>query len=78
MGLSPAQAKALVTQAAVGSCMLAEQSDDSFATLRAQVTSKGGTTHEAVETFKAGGLEALVEQAMQAAVSRAEEMENEF
>jgi len=78
MGLSPAQAKALVTQAAVGSCLLAEQSGEDFATLRAQVTSKGGTTHEAVEIFKAEGLEAIVDKAMQAAVRRAIEMEQAF
>ena len=75
LGLSPAQAKTLVTQAALGSSMLAEQSGTDFAALRAQVTSKGGTTHEAVETFKAGGMLELVDNAMQAAVKRAQEME---
>ena len=75
MGLTPEQAKALVTQAAVGSCMLAEHSSEDFATLRAKVTSKGGTTHAAIEQFKAGGMESLVDEAMQAAVARAIEME---
>jgi len=46
--------------------------------LRQQVTSPGGTTHAAIETFKAGGIEESFRQAMQAALSRAEEMSKEF
>jgi pyrroline-5-carboxylate reductase len=46
--------------------------------LRQQVTSPGGTTHAAIETFKAGGIEDIFRQAMQAALHRAEEMSKEF
>ena len=47
-------------------------------TLRAQVTSKGGTTAEAIRSFQEQGLANLVNDAMRAAVKRAEEMEQLF
>ncbi|MCH8538193.1 MAG: pyrroline-5-carboxylate reductase, partial [Alkalimonas sp.] len=53
---------------------MALDSDSSFAELRAQVTSKGGTTHEAVTSFAEQGLETMVANAMQAAIKRAREM----
>ena len=46
--------------------------------LRAQVTSKGGTTAKAVEHFQDQGIDTLVSGAMQAAVTRAEEMAKLF
>ena len=46
--------------------------------MRLQVTSKGGTTFEAIRIFEEGGLVQLVGNAMQAAVKRAEEMEQQF
>ena len=42
----------------------------SLQTLREQVTSKGGTTAEAVKTFQEQGLMPLTARAMQAAVTR--------
>ena len=42
------------------------------------MTSKGGTTAEAVKTFQEQGLMALTARAMQAAVARAGEMETLF
>ena len=50
----------------------------SLQTLREQVTSKGGTTAEAVKTFQEQGLMPLTARAMQAAVTRAGEMETLF
>jgi len=74
LGFAPAEARAMVAQTALGAATLASQSELSFAELREQVTSKGGTTHQAIETFREGQLEALVEKAMKAAIARAEEM----
>jgi pyrroline-5-carboxylate reductase len=42
------------------------------------VTSKGGTTAEAIRTFNEHQLTDIVAKAMRAAVSRAEEMEKLF
>ncbi|MNR30077.1 pyrroline-5-carboxylate reductase [compost metagenome] len=49
-----------------------------LSTLREQVTSKGGTTAEALRVFNEQQLPATVAKAMQAAVSRAQEMEKSF
>ncbi len=74
LGFNAAEAKAMVAQTALGAATMALQSELSFADLRAQVTSKGGTTHEAVSTFAAEGIESMVDKAMQAAIDRAEVM----
>ena len=44
------------------------------AELRRRVTSPGGTTQAAIESFQAGGFEALVETALGAAAHRSAEM----
>ncbi|MBU1311945.1 MAG: pyrroline-5-carboxylate reductase [Gammaproteobacteria bacterium] len=74
LGFDAAQAKQMVAQTALGAATMALNSEHSFADLRAQVTSKGGTTHEAVTTFANQGLEKMVADAMYAAIARAEEM----
>ncbi|WP_423185841.1 pyrroline-5-carboxylate reductase [Alishewanella sp. d11] len=74
LGFSSAEASAMVAQTALGAATMAVQSPQSFTELRAQVTSKGGTTHEAICSFEAAGLEPMVAAAMQAAINRAEEM----
>ena len=74
LGFAPEQAKKMVAQTALGAATMALESEHSFAELRAQVTSKGGTTHEAVTSFANAGLEQIVSQAMQAAIRRAREM----
>lgn len=75
MGLGKAEARLLVEQAMLGSAeMVCHNPDLELSELRAQVTSKGGTTAQAVATFEALGLRTIVQKAMQAAVSHAEEM----
>lgn len=79
MGFSPEQARLLVQQTALGAAAMVEQNPQlSLQTLREQVTSKGGTTAEAVKTFQEQGLMPLTARAMQAAVTRAAEMETLF
>lgn len=79
LGYSPAQARELILNAAEGAVELAKsQSETSFATLREQVTSKGGTTAMALAQFYDQGLPQTVANAMQSAISRAEEMEKLF
>jgi pyrroline-5-carboxylate reductase len=74
LGFSAEDARSMVAQTALGAATMAAQSDLSFADLRAQVTSKGGTTHAAIESMQANDLATLVATAMQAAIGRAEEM----
>ena len=79
MGFSAEQARLLVQQTALGSAqMVIDNPQLDLETLRAQVTSKGGTTAEAVRSFQEQGLANLVSEAMRAAVKRAEEMEQLF
>ncbi|MEL3928714.1 pyrroline-5-carboxylate reductase [Aeromonas enteropelogenes] len=79
MGFRPEQARLLVQQTALGAAAMVEQNPAlALATLREQVTSKGGTTAEAIKTFQQQGLMPLTAQAMQAAVARAAEMETLF
>jgi len=58
--------------------MVQANPDVPLSTLREQVTSKGGTTAEAIRTFNENNLSEIVAKAMQAAVARAEEMEKLF
>ncbi len=78
-GFDESTARELVQQSALGAAaMVKENAGLDLATLRAQVTSKGGTTAEAIRTFEEHQLSETVSKAMQAAVSRAEEMEKLF
>ena len=74
LGLDQETAERLTLQTALGAANMAMQSDVDAAELRRRVTSPGGTTEQAINTFKQGGLESLVEQAMSAAANRAAEM----
>lgn len=72
-------ARQLVQQAALGAAtMVVNNPDVSLGTLQEQVTSKGGTTAEALRTFNEHQLSDIVAKAMQAAVKRAQEMEQLF
>jgi pyrroline-5-carboxylate reductase len=73
-GLQEADAAALARQTAYGAgTMLAESGLDA-AELRRRVTSPGGTTAAALESFAAGNFEHLVDQAVQAAILRGREL----
>jgi pyrroline-5-carboxylate reductase len=74
LGLVPEVARQLTLQTALGAAVLATQSGESPATLRAQVTSPGGTTQAALEVLQAGGLAALFHDALAAAHRRAGEL----
>lgn len=79
MGFSADVARLLVQETALGAMQMAIANPDTeLATLRAQVTSKGGTTAAAINAFEEGKLADLVSAAMQAAQHRAEEMETLF
>jgi pyrroline-5-carboxylate reductase len=79
MGLNAADARMLVEQAMLGSATLMQnQADLELSTLRAHVTSKGGTTAKAVESLQEDDIQAMFAKAMQAAVTRANEMSKQF
>ncbi len=70
MGLSEEIARTLTYQTALGAAELALSSKSSTAELRRNVTSPGGTTEKAIESFEAGGLRKLVAGALRAAQQR--------
>jgi len=78
MGLSAAQAHRLAVGTFVGASELARRSDEPPEVLRQRVTSKGGTTHAAIQSMEQDGVGASFERAMRAAEQRAHELGNEF
>ncbi len=74
LGLPRETARLLAIQTVFGSAKMALESSIDPATLRAQVTSPGGTTERALAAFAGGGFAALVETAMTAARDRGAEL----
>jgi pyrroline-5-carboxylate reductase len=74
MGLDPAAARRLAQETIAGAAQLAMRSDESPATLRERVTSKGGTTHAAITSLDASGVRQAFVRALQAARQRAQEL----
>jgi len=79
MGFDKEQSRLMVQQAMLGAAeMVCHNPELELSELRAQVTSKGGTTAQAVNTFIDEGLKDIVSKSMRAAVARAEEMANQL
>jgi len=74
LGFTPSEARQLAYATFSGAVALAHQSDVPPATLRAQVTSKGGTTERAIAVLEAGAVKAKIVEAVVAAKDRAKEM----
>lgn len=78
MGLSEQTARLLTVQTAFGAAKMALEIDEQPATLRQNVTSPGGTTERAIQTFQQGGIEKLVSEALTSAQNRARELAEEL
>jgi pyrroline-5-carboxylate reductase len=78
LGMSPQTAHQLSVQTALGAAKLAQTSDDALAKLRENVTSPGGTTEQAIKSFEAAELRAIVMSATRAAKKRSIELSEEF
>ena len=74
LGFDEKTAKLLVQQSALGAATMAQNSDLDIGTLKDNVTSKGGTTAAALEVFEHHRLPAIVEDALQAAADRAQQL----
>ena len=73
-GLERSVAEKLAGQTLYGAGKLLMESPDDAATLRAKVTSPGGTTASALAAFEAEGLPRVVAAAVEAAVQRGREL----
>lgn len=74
LGLEPAAARRLAAQTLYGAGRLASEHDVDLARLRAEVTSKGGTTEAALAVYESAGLRAIVARALGAATQRSREL----
>ncbi|HEX4243441.1 MAG TPA: pyrroline-5-carboxylate reductase [Steroidobacteraceae bacterium] len=77
-GLPKDIAHQLTLETALGAAQMARQSTETLATLREQVTSKGGTTAAALAVLDTAGLQAIVARAVAAADRRSAELAAEF
>ncbi len=74
LGLSPDVASTLAFATIEGAGVMLRQTGESPATLRAQVTSPGGTTAAAIEVFEAEGVRGAIAEAVRAAHRRSKEL----
>ena len=78
LGLDENAARLLIQQTALGAAKIALESADSPAQLREKVTSPGGTTQKAIETFQQHGFSNVVSLALHAARDRSIEMSQQL
>ncbi len=74
LGLTAVQARELALATIAGAAALAQGSGDTLATLRANVTSKGGTTAAAIAVLDAAQVQPRIGEALHAAARRAKEL----
>lgn len=74
LGLSYDVAKLLTLQTALGAARMALESSDDVSILRGHVTSKGGTTEQAINVLEQGKIQELFQAALSAAKKRATEL----
>jgi len=78
LGLEPDAARRLAVGTLYGAGMLAHEGDGDVARLRAEVTSKGGTTEAALRTLETADFRGTMARAMQAATQRSRELATQF
>ncbi|BEV17099.1 pyrroline-5-carboxylate reductase [Herbaspirillum sp. DW155] len=78
LGLSAQDGLQLAKATFAGATELARRSDESVATLRERVTSKGGTTYAALTSLEQAGVKGAIVDALQAAARRSKELGDEF
>jgi pyrroline-5-carboxylate reductase len=78
LGLEPQAARRLALATLHGAGLLANASDGDLARLRAEVTSKGGTTEAAVQSLEAADLRRIITHALEAATRRSRELAAQF
>lgn len=74
LGLTRDSARLLTLETAFGAAKIALESNESSAGLRARVTSRGGTTEQAIKVLEQGRLRELFEAALKAARARSVEL----
>jgi pyrroline-5-carboxylate reductase len=70
LGIKAEDARMLALQTFAGASLLAVQSDEDIQTLRAQVTSKGGTTEQGILVLEAANIKSAIMNAAKAAAEK--------
>lgn len=78
LGLSAAQSRQLSLQTFAGASRLASVSEEDAAVLRARVTSKGGTTEQAIQAMEKNEIKSKIIAAIHASNQRSREMSDEY
>ena len=78
LGLEAQAARRLAVATLHGAGLLANSSDGDLGRLRAEVTSKGGTTEAALRTMDAADLRGIISRALDAATRRSRELAAQF
>ena len=78
LGLPEETARRLSIATLHGAGLLAQSGEGDLARLRAEVTSKGGTTEAALRTLQAGGFDDLIARAVETATRRGRELAAQF
>jgi pyrroline-5-carboxylate reductase len=78
LGLEPAAARRLAIATLYGAGQLAQVSDGDLVKMRAEVTSKGGTTEAAVNSLESADLRGIVGRALEAATRRSHQLAEQF
>jgi pyrroline-5-carboxylate reductase len=78
LGLEARAARQLAIATLHGAGLLAQAGDGDLSRLRAEVTSKGGTTEAALRALEAADLRGAVSRALEAATRRSQELATQF
>lgn len=78
LGMCASAARQLAISTFTGASKLAAQSAEDTATLRARVTSKGGTTERAIASMENDNIKAAIVRAVKAAAERSRELGDEL
>lgn len=78
LGLDATMARTLTLETAIGAATMAQQSTESPAVLRRNVTSPGGTTERAISIFEANHLADIIADAVKGAAERSLELAGEL
>jgi len=78
LGLSPADAKLLALETFTGASLLAKQAKADIQTLRAQVTSKGGTTEQGILSLESAHIKNTILAAATAAAKKSKMLGDEL
>ncbi len=78
LGLPTHTARLLTLQTALGAARMTLESDTPLEELRKKITSKGGTTEQALNKLETGGFRSLIQSALQAAKERSIEIGHLF